>query len=267
MLRAYHPFDVPDGATTLMLSKDESFHLAKVLRARTGEAVEAFDGKGKIFSGKILGGDAKALEISVESSRQIPPPRCRLALAQAMPKGSLMDDVVRQATEIGAAKIFPLASARSEVKLDAKRAEHKLERWRAIAVEACKQCGNAFVPEIFPVMTPDVFFKTQERGNALWITASLEAGTRPCTEIARECAGNPPEEILWLVGPEGDFSPEEYALARESGCIPARLGDNVLRAVTAAIYTLAAGDQMRQSWELKGEIRKELSRVCSKETE
>lgn len=254
MLRAYHPFDVPAEATTLTLSKDESFHLAKVLRARAGEAVEAFDGKGNIFSGKILNGDAKALTISVESRKHVPAPRCRLALAQAMPKGSLMDDVIRQATEIGAAKIFPLASARSEVKLDAKRAEHKLERWRAIAVEACKQCGNAFVPEVFPVMTPEAFFKTQtpERGNGLWITASLEDGTRSCTEIARECAKNPPEEILWLVGPEGDFSPEEYALARESGCVPARLGDNVLRAVTAAIYTLAAGDQMRQSWRFNG---------------
>lgn len=253
MLRAYHPFDVPADAEALTLSKDESFHLAKVLRARAGEPVIAFDGNGKTFSGKILGGDAKALTISVEARSCVPASRCRLALAQAMPKGSLMDDVIRQATEIGAARIFPLASARSEVKLDAKRAEHKLERWRAIAVEACKQCGNAFVPEIFPVMTPEAFFREQtpNRGNALWITASLEEGTRPCTEIARERAANPPEEILWLVGPEGDFSPEEYALARESGCVPARLGDNVLRAVTAAIYTLAAGDQMRQFWEIK----------------
>lgn len=253
MLRAYHPFEVADEATTLTLSKDESFHLAKVLRARAGETISVFDGKGKTFSGKILGGDAKALTLSIESRTRFAAPVCRLALAQAMPKGSLMDDVVRQATEIGAARIFPLASARSEVKLDAKRAEHKLERWRAIAIEACKQCGNAFVPEIFPVMTPEMFFKTQlpKRGNALWITASLEAGTRSCTEIAREYAKNPPEEILWLVGPEGDFSPEEYALARASGCVPARLGDNILRAVTAAIYTLAAGDQMRQSWKVK----------------
>lgn len=250
MLRAYHPFDVSAEATTLTLAKEESFHLAKVLRARPGEAVEAFDGKGNVFFGKIQNGDAKALTISIESRESVPAPRCRLALAQALPKGSLMDDIVRQATEIGAARIFPLASARSEVKLDATRAAHKLERWNAIAVEACKQCGNRFVPEIAPVMTPAAFFESQKnaRGNALRITASLEPGTRSCAEIAREYAANPPEEILWLVGPEGDFSPEEYALARASGCVPARLGDNVLRAVTAAIYTLTAGDQMRQAW-------------------
>lgn len=251
MLRAYHPFDVPADATALTLAKDESFHLAKVLRARPGEPVEAFDGKGNVFSGKIQSGDAKALTISIESRKNIPAPRCRLALAQAMPKGSLMDDVIRQATEIGAARIFPLASARSEVKLDAARAAHKLERWNAIAVEACKQCGNPFVPEIAPVITPAVFFESQKeaRENALWITASLEEGTRSCAAITREYASNPPKEILWLVGPEGDFTPEEYALARASGCIPARLGDNVLRAVTAAVYTLAAADQMRQAWE------------------
>ena len=148
MLRAHHPFDVPADATTLTLSADESRHLAKVLRARPGEAVEAFDGRGGVFAGKILGGDAKALTISVETRERVPEPRCRIALAQAMPKGSLTDDVVRQATEIGAARIFPLASERCEVKLDAARAAHKLERWRAIAVEACKQSGNRFLPEI-----------------------------------------------------------------------------------------------------------------------
>lgn len=253
MLRAHHPFDVPADATTLTLSADESRHLAKVLRARPGEAVEAFDGNGGVFSGKILGGDAKALTISVETRERVPAPRRRIALAQAMPKGSLMDDVVRQATEIGAARIFPLASERCEVRLDAARAAHKLERWRAIAVEACKQCGTRFLPEIEPVRTPAEFFASlaaETRGNAaLRLVASLEAGTRPCPEIMRERAAEPPEEILWLVGPEGDFSPEEYAAARAAGFVPARLGANVLRAVTAAIYVLSVADQMRQFWD------------------
>lgn len=252
MLRAYHPFAVPADAATLALSADESRHLAKVLRARPGEAVEAFDGNGGVFSGKIIGGDAKALAVSVEARERVPAPRCRIALAQAMPKGSLMDDVVRQATEIGVARIFPLASERCEVKLDAARAAHKLERWRSIAVEACKQSGNRFLPEIAPVRTPAEFFAAlaeEARGNAvLRIVASLETGTRFCSEIMRERVAEPPEEILWLVGPEGDFSPEEYAAARAAGFVPARLGANVLRAVTAAVYTLSVADQMRQFW-------------------
>ena len=83
MLRAYHPFEVADETTTLTLSKDESFHLAKVLRARAGEAISVFDGNGKTFFGKILGGDAKALTVSVESRACVPAPCCRLALAGA----------------------------------------------------------------------------------------------------------------------------------------------------------------------------------------
>lgn len=253
MLRAYHPFPVPADATTLALSEDESRHLAKVLRARVGESVEAFDGNGNVFYGKILDGNAKALTVSVECRECVPAPRCQISLAQAMPKGSLTDDIVRQATEIGAARIFPLASERCEVKLDADRAAHKLERWRAIAVEACKQSGNRFVPEIAPVQTLENFFaglsekSSVAGGNApLRLVASLEAGTRPCSEIARSRADDVPEEILWLVGPEGDFSPEEYAAARDAGFLPARLGENVLRAATAAIYTLSVADQMRQ---------------------
>ena len=252
MLRAFHPQPVPADAETLTLAKEESFHLAKVLRAGANEPVSAFDGRGNFFTGKIVGGNANALTISIEKRENVPAPRCRISLAQALPKGSLTDDIVRQATEIGAARIFPILSARCEVKLDATRAAHKLERWRAIAIEACKQSGNPFLPEICEPIPLKKFLEMMReenaRENTLMLTASLESATRECAEIARENAKSPPEEVLWLVGPEGDFTEEEYALARESGFAPARLGGNVLRAITASIYVLAVSDQFRRSW-------------------
>lgn len=252
MLRAFHKIPVPAEATTLTLAPDESHHLVKVLRANDHETICVFNGNGNFYHCHMLDHNAKALTLAIDRRESVPAPRCEIALAQAMPKGSLMDDIVRQATEIGATKIFPLMSDHCEVKLDPDRAAKKLERWQQIAIEACKQCGNAFVPEIVPVMTIREFLKNRSRdANALWLTASLEAGTRFCHEIAAERNAFPPNEILWFVGPEGDFSENEYALMREAGCVPARLGRNILRAVTAAIYTLTVADQMRISWGLQ----------------
>lgn len=251
MLRAYHPFSVPEDAGTITLSREESFHIVKVLRARADEKISAFDGRGNVWTGRMIAADAKALEISVESRERVEPPRCRLALAQALPKGSLADDIVRAAVEIGLSAFYPLLSARTEMKLDAERARHKLERWRAIAVEACKQCGNPFVPEIHPVVSAKDFFAkisssgTENFAGTLKLTASLEEGTRSCREIENDFRANPPREILWLVGPEGDFSPEEYSAARAAGFLPARLGEFVLRVPTAALYCLSVADQMR----------------------
>lgn len=247
MFRAYHPFDVPAEAKTLTLSREESFHLVKVLRARANEEIVAFDGRGNYWCGKMLNADAKALEIEICLRSRQEPPKCTLALAQALPKGSLADDIIRAAVEIGLAEFFPILSSRSEMKLDAARAAHKLERWQAIAIEACKQCGNFFVPQIHPVMSAKTFFEKMksESSATLKLTASLEAGTRTCREIENAARENPPAKILWLVGPEGDLSPEEYASARESGFLPARLGQFVLRVPTAALYCLSVADQMR----------------------
>lgn len=248
MFRAYHPFPVEENAPTLTLSREESFHLVKVLRARADEKISAFDGRGNVWTGHAVAFDAKALEIAIETRERFAPPACRLALAQALPKGSLAEDIIRAAVEIGLAEFHPLVAARTEVKFDAARERHKLERWRAIAAEACKQCGNPFVPEIFPVRTTREFFSEIEKNpdaGTLKLTASLEAGTRSCREIERAVGENPPRKILWLVGPEGDFSPEEYAAARAAGFLPTRLGRFVLRVPTAALYCLAAADQMR----------------------
>ena len=247
MLRAYHPFDVPAEATTLTLSREESFHIVKVLRARSDEKITAFDGRGNSWSGHMISADPKALEISIETRERIEPPKCKIALAQMLPKGSLADDIIRATVEIGLSGFYPILGARSEMKLDAARAEHKLERWRAIAVEACKQSGNPFVPEIFPVASSKEFFAKMKNESAgtLKLTASLETGTRTCREIENDFRKNPPEKILWLVGPEGDLSPEEYATARAAGFLPARLGNFVLRVPTAALYCLSVADQMR----------------------
>ena len=108
MLRAYHPFEVAPDAPTLTLSREESFHIVKVLRARADEKISAFDGRGNVWTGRMVSADAKALEIAVETRKRAAPPPCRLALAQMLPKGSLADDIVRAGVEIGLSEFYPI---------------------------------------------------------------------------------------------------------------------------------------------------------------
>jgi 16S rRNA (uracil1498-N3)-methyltransferase len=152
-----------------------------------------------------------------------------------------MDDIVRQATEIGATRIIPLLSERTQVHLDGDRADKKVDKWRTGAIEAAKQCGNPWLPEITPLQTFSTFLAAAT-GYDLKLIASLHAGTTTLKKaLATYSAkyGRAPRKVLWLVGPEGDFSPAEMTAAITAGCSPITLGPLVLRSDTAAVYALS----------------------------
>lgn len=242
-LHAYHPQPVPSHATALTLAPDESSHLVRSLRARPGEPIHVFNGTGQSWSGVVLQADARALVMRIDTAETHRPTTPALVLAQALPKGSLMDDIVRAAVEIGVAEIQPLFSERCEVKLDDTRAASRLERWSAIAIEACKQSGNPFLPRIHtPVPLKTWLARPAE--NMLRLVGSLEEGTPPLAHI--QITDTTAEKLLFLIGPEGDFSPAEYTLIHQHGVRGVRFGQNVLRVPTAALYALTALDQLRQ---------------------
>jgi 16S rRNA (uracil1498-N3)-methyltransferase len=152
-----------------------------------------------------------------------------------------MDAIVRQATEIGAARIAPLESERTQVHLDADRSDRKTEKWQTAALEAAKQCGNAFLPEILPLQKADAFMEGA-RGYDLKLIASLQPGAKSLKAVLegfRTAQGRAPKKVLWLIGPEGDFTPAEMSLSRSAGFEPITLGPLVLRCETAAVYALS----------------------------
>lgn len=235
----------PDAAE-FVLPAPETHHLVNVNRARVGDPVVAFDGRGTEWSCRLerLEGKKSAV-LRVLSAATRPPLPCALLLGQGLPKGGVMDDIVRQATELGATLIAPLATARSEVHLDADRAEKKHEKWRVTAVEAAKQCGNPFLPEIAPLGPLAAFLASPAvRAAELRLVASLHPGARPlrATLAGFRAAhqGRAPRSVAWLIGPEGDLTAEEVAAAIAAGWTPVTLGPLVLRCDTAAAYALAA---------------------------
>jgi 16S rRNA (uracil1498-N3)-methyltransferase len=238
--RAYSP-DVAGNATEIRLGPDESHHLVTVNRCGRGDPVVAFDGRGREWLCECSDPGKGAALLRVKESRQATPRLFEITLAQALPKGSTMDDIVRQATEIGAVRIVPLTSERTQVHLDGDRAEKKVAKWRTASIEAAKQCGNPWLPEIAPVQDFAAFLASAT-GNDLKLVASLHAGAATLKSVLDHFGkkhGRAPQKVLWLVGPEGDFSPSETTTAVMAGFSPVSLGPLVLRCDTAAVYALS----------------------------
>lgn len=239
--RAYAPH-APADAAEIRLGPEESHHLVAANRCNRGDPVVAFDGRGREWRCECLDAAKSAALLRVHTTMQAIRPPHALTLAQALPKGATMDEIVRQATELGAARIVPLVSERTQVHLDGDRAEKKVEKWRVTAVEAAKQCGNPWVPEIAPVQKLDALLATAAQDYDLLLVASLHSGAKPLRGVIehwRAAHGRSPERVLWLVGPEGDFSPAEMTACIMAGVVPVTLGPLVLRCDTAAVAALS----------------------------
>ncbi len=231
--RAY--FDFGGGVPRVAaLSPDESRHLCGSLRARAGDAVDLFDLAGNVRHCTLVSPSQKRAELEVGEAVEVPAPKPRVYLAQSLPKGKTFDDIVRQSVEVGAAGVFPLLSERTQVKIS--DSERKSAKWTAHVVEAVKQSGNFVKFEMPEPRKISDFLSSADFD--LKIVASLEDGSKPIAEILR--AAPRPKSVCVLVGPEGDLSPAEYALARGAGFLPATLGRNVMKCDTAALFALSA---------------------------
>ena len=161
-----------------------------------------------------------------------------------------MDLIVQKATELGVGKIVPLLSERTVVLLEKEESEKKREKWKQVVIEAAKQSGQNWLPEVVAPVSPKHFFSTFDEYE-LPLVASLQRDARSLKKVLatfRDLHGRRPRTALILIGPEGDFTPAETSWAKSAGCIPVSLGPIVLRAETAAIFSLSV-----LSYELQGE--------------
>ncbi|MFA5266139.1 MAG: RsmE family RNA methyltransferase [Opitutaceae bacterium] len=227
--------------TQIELSPEESHHLVIVNRARKGDTVVAFDGRGREWICELVGDAKDGAILKVRFGQKAKPLSYEITLGQALPKGQFMDAIVRKATEIGAARIVPLESERTQVKLDEERQDKKIDKWQVAALEAAKQCGNPWLPEIAPLQNASVFME-QAKGYDLKLIASLQPGAKSLKAVIsafQAAQGRAPKKVLWLIGPEGDFTPAEMSHSMSCGFEPITLGPLVLRCETAAVYALS----------------------------
>ncbi len=225
----------------IALSEDESHHLVAVNRASRGDTVVAFDGKGSEWICELADPDRRCARLKVRFAQKAAALPWRITLGQALPLGGAMDSIVRKATEIGVSAIIPLESERTQVHLEGERSDRKIGKWQTAALEAAKQCGNPWLPEIGQV-TPASAFMESARGYDLKLVASLQPGAKSLKAVLaqfRAAQGRAPSNVLWLVGPEGDFTPAEMSRSKGAGFEPITLGPLVLRCETAAVYALS----------------------------
>lgn len=232
-----HRFFLPNFQQPV-LAGDEPHHALHVLRLNAGDIVNVFDGRGHEAQARITETGKDSVRLTILQRSSTPSLRCRITLAQAIPKKN-MDLIVQKATELGVSAIVPLMSERTLVQLN--EGSKRIERWQEIALDACKQCGNNWLPEIQPPQKARDFLNAPGKFD-LKLIASLQSDSKPLKSILSDAPtlpGSNPPAILILIGPEGDFTPAELSLAKSAGCLPLSLGPLVLRADTAALYTLS----------------------------
>jgi 16S rRNA (uracil1498-N3)-methyltransferase len=220
-------FFAPDlGGETVVLAADEAHHLTEVLRVAEGAQVVLFDGQGRAARAEVLqiAPEVRLRLLASEPSRES---SLNLAIAVSPPKGDRMDLVVQKLTELGAQRIVPLLTVRGEV--DRAACSRRLERWRRIALESCKQCGRSRVPELEPPREVSEVLR-----EAVARVFLAQPGGIP---LARVTPQGP--SILVLVGPEGGWSREELDLAASLQVASLGLGPRTLRTETAAIAAAA----------------------------
>lgn len=219
----------------------EAHHAVHVLRLARGERVIVLDGAGQELHCEV--GDARheAVVLHVTARKEVPPLPYQITLLQALPKGRLFEDIVQKATELGVHRIVPLLTEHVVTRLDRENAEAKTAKWRQIAVEAIKQCGNPWLPIIEAPATPQAFVARQECFDLSLIAALQGNGRHPREAIQRFLAEHrrAPRSVSVWIGPEGDFTPAEVGLAESAGALPITLGRLVLRVETAALYCLS----------------------------
>ncbi|MFA7504022.1 MAG: 16S rRNA (uracil(1498)-N(3))-methyltransferase [Burkholderiaceae bacterium] len=223
------------------VAADRAHYLLDVLRLRSGDAVEVFDGRGGRLRARIVAADRRGARLAIEESLPSPPPSpLRLTLVQGLAQGDRMDLVIEKACELGVLRIVPVFTERSLVRLDPARAARRHAHWQRIAEAACMQCQRDDLPVV-----------DAPASLAAWLAKSGEAGGRVAdarllllspgaTTSLTEAGVDASRPVEILVGPESGLSDAEEARAIAAGFEPIRLGARILRTETAGLAAIAA---------------------------
>ncbi len=215
----------------------EAHHATRVLRLKTGDIVEVFDGLARSVEARIVATGKQTVELRFTGPiRTESPPRRRIVLAQALLRREKMKLVLQKAVELGADEIWPFVCTRSVARAGGDTVEAERERNLLVVLDALKQCRSNRLPSVSPPLSlNDVFSRAPRHHLKLFLWERERA--RGLKDLAERWSS--PEGVVMVVGPEGGFTADEAALAEGNGFLIVTLGERILRAETAAIAGLA----------------------------
>lgn len=221
--------DLPAEGDKSCLAEAETHHASASRRIRVGDTIGLIDGRGTRASAVVETVSRRTLAFTVCRRQQLPSPSPSIVVASAVPKGERFRTMIDMLSQVGVAAIAPLHCERSTTR--PRRSSG--DRWRRIAIEACKQSRNPFVPEI---AEPVGLRESLTRVTTTDVLAYAEAGGDPLDGLST--GGG---RLYIYVGPEGGFTDNEKSLLEKRGARPVGLGDRVLRVETAAVAGAVLG--------------------------
>ncbi|MBQ6474250.1 MAG: 16S rRNA (uracil(1498)-N(3))-methyltransferase [Victivallales bacterium] len=210
------------GEEEAWLPPAESQHASRVLRLREGDVVGILNGMGEIATARLQSVQRSQVRCIVEESRAVPPPPVPVRLYVAPPKGKNMEALLKAATELGVARITPIACQYGVAKPDGDKST-----WRQALVVACKQSGNPWLPQLD---LPTPFAQALDRADEVPFLGAVPGSTgfAPLDTARLATCG----AALWI-GPEGGFSPGEHQALQQAGATALCIGQWILRVETA----------------------------------
>lgn len=233
-------FVTPDqvGEDKIRIQGSDVNHMKNVLRMRPGEEVMVSDGNNLQYRCRVEdypeGEAVLAILKAGLVDTELP---SRIYLFQGLPKQEKMELIVQKAVELGVCQVIPVQTRRCVVKLDAKKAAKKVQRWQQIAESAAKQAGRGYIPAVSEVMTFQEALAFSEALDIRLIPYELADGMEGTRKILDGI--RPGQSVGIFIGPEGGFEKEEVSRAVEAGAMPITLGKRILRTETAGIAVLS----------------------------
>lgn len=211
----------------ILFDETESRHAISVLRKQKGDILQVIDGKGSCFEAEILDANKKRALLEIKGQKEYPKAKQSLHLVVAPTKNiDRIEWLLEKSIEIGLTSIHFIQAERSE------RKNVNMERLEKIALAACKQSLTWHFPELHTIESLKSFLEKPTHGNQ-FIAVCEEA------EILLKTTTRLENEVWVMIGPEGDFSPNEYEMAKAAGWQGISLGDKRLRTETAALLAVA----------------------------
>lgn len=210
-------------------SREQSHHMADVLRLRKGDVIRAVDRNGSVFMVSLDFEGRNVIGVPVERVETAVAKR-HVVYAAALIKKENWDWLIQKAAELGADVLVPLNTARSQIRMRKDEEEKKLIRWNRISLEACQQSNRTTIMKVEkPIDLKEIIKYRQELNVVAW---ENEEGTR-----LRDVVDG--RDICFVIGPEGGFTEEEINCLNETGFVSVSLGNSILRAETAGISILS----------------------------